>query len=54
MTAAVHLIPIGISALCWVGLFLVNRRTRWFRVGEIIFWDAILLIIIFLAWLKWF
>jgi hypothetical protein len=32
----------------------VNRRRRWFTIGEVIFWDVIVLIIIQLVWLRWF
>jgi hypothetical protein len=50
----IHLIPVGIAAaLCFV-LARVNRTTRWFRTGELVFWDAILLIMTFLVWLRWF
>ena len=54
MTAALHLIPVAIAALGWYGLYRLNRGRRWFRLGELIFWDAILLIVVFLTWLRWF
>jgi hypothetical protein len=49
-----HLVPLAIAALGWAALHRVNRRRGWFRMGEVIFWDAILLVLIFLAWLRWF
>ena len=54
MNPVVHLVPIAISALGWYGVYLLNRRKGWFRIGEVIFWDAIILILVFLIWLKWF
>jgi hypothetical protein len=49
-----HFIPLGIAALAWFGLHRLNRAKRWFRLGELIFWDAIVLVLIFLIWLRWF
>ena len=54
MTPAVHVIPVLISALIWYGVHLLNRRTGWLRIGEVIFWDVIILIVVFLVWLQWF
>ncbi len=54
MNPAVHIVPVVISALFWYGLYFLNKRKGWFRIGEIIFWDAIILIVVFLVWLKWF
>jgi len=54
MTAFLHVIPIGVAALGWYGLYRLNRGTRWFRLGELIFWDVVLLILIFLVWLRWY
>ena len=44
---------------CWprssgMAFGALNRRNRWFTVGEIIFWDVIVLILIQLMWLRWF
>jgi hypothetical protein len=50
----IHLIPTGIAAALWYVLGRLNRRTGWFRTGELVFWDAILLIAVFLVWLRWF
>lgn len=48
------LIPILLAAIAWVLFWYVNRERRWFTVGEMIFWDVILLILIQLVWLRWF
>jgi hypothetical protein len=50
----VHLVPLGIAALGWFALHHLNRRRGWFRIGEVIFWDAIVLVLVFLVWLRWF
>ena len=50
----IHLIPIGISAVLWYLVSRLGRATGWFRTGEIVFWDAILLVAVFLVWLRWF
>ena len=49
----IHLIPLGIAVALWIVLGRVNRATGWFRTGEVVFWDAILLIAVFLVWLRW-
>jgi hypothetical protein len=49
-----HLVPLAIAALGWLALHRLNRAGRWFRIGELIFWDAIVLILVFLGWLRWF
>ena len=54
MSDAIHLIPVTAAVLCWYLVYRVNRKVRWFRLGEVIFWDVVLLIVIFLAWLVWF
>jgi hypothetical protein len=54
MSPIIHLIPLGISGVGWYLLYRLNRRKAWFRVGEVIFWDAIILILVFLVWLIWF
>jgi hypothetical protein len=54
VSALLHVVPLGIAALGWVALHRLNRVKEWFRVGELIFWDAIILILIFLMWLRWF
>ncbi len=54
MSALVGLLPVALAALGWYALHRLNRRRRWFRIGELIFWDAILLVLIYLVWLRWF
>jgi hypothetical protein len=49
-----HLIPLFITALGWYAFERINRGRGWFRRGEVIFWDAVLLVIVFLVWLRWF
>jgi hypothetical protein len=49
-----HLVPLGIAGLGWLALHRLNGRRGWFRIGEVIFWDAILLVVVFLVWLRWF
>ena len=51
MTALLGLVPVAVAALGWYGLHRLNRRKRWFRIGEVIFWDAILLVLVYLVWL---
>jgi hypothetical protein len=50
----VHVVPLALAALGWLGLHRLNRARGWFRIGELIFWDAILLVLVFLVWLYWF
>ena len=54
MSPLVHLVPLGVAALGWLGLHRLNRGRGWFRIGELIFWDATLLVVTFLVWLRWF
>lgn len=54
MSPIIHLVPVAFSGLGWYLLYLLNRRKGWFRIGEIIFWDAIILILVFLVWLMRF
>jgi hypothetical protein len=54
MMALLHIVPVGLAALGWYGLYRLNRRTRWFRLGELIFWDVVFLILLFLVWLRWY
>ncbi len=54
MSPWLGIIPVAIAAAGWYGLYRLNRARRWFRIGEIIFWDVILLILVYLAWLRWF
>ncbi len=54
MSWYIGFIPMGIAAVAWFGLARANRALRWFRIGELIFWDAIILVIVYLVWLRWF
>ena len=54
MSPWLHLIPLALSAVGWYGLDRINQRLGWLRRGELIFWDAILLVVVFLVWLRWF
>jgi hypothetical protein len=54
VSALLHIVPLGIAALCWLALHRLNRAKGWFRIGELVFWDAIALVLIFLVWLRWF
>ncbi len=54
MSWTIGFLPMGIAAMLFWGLARVNRVKKWFRVGELIFWDAIILVIVYLIWLRWF
>ena len=54
MSGLVHLVPLAIAAGLGALLHRVNRSRGWLRLGELIFWDVVLLIIVFLVWLIWF
>ena len=50
----IHLIPLGITGVLWFLLSWLSRATGWLRTGEVVFWDAVLLVAVFLVWLRWF
>lgn len=50
----VGFVPLLLAAFVRVIFWRVNARRRWFTIGEVIFWDVIVLIIIQLVWLRWF
>ena len=54
MNLLLGMAPVVIAAAGWYGLYRINRTQRWFRIGEVIFWDVILLILVYLVWLRWF
>ena len=54
MSAFLGLAPIPLAAVVWLVLHRLNRRTCWFRIGELVFWDAVALVLIYLLWLRWF
>jgi hypothetical protein len=51
---AVSFVPLILAAIVWVVFWRLNRPRRWFTIGEMIFWDVIILILIQLVWLRWF
>ena len=53
MSPLLHLVPLALAALDWLALARLTRNTGWFRPGEVIFWDAVLLVVVFLVWLRW-
>lgn len=54
MSPLIHLLPLGLSALLWFGLAAANRRLGWLRLGEVIFWDVVILAVVFLVWLRFY
>ena len=54
MSHFVHLVPLAIATGLGFLLHRVNKSRQWLRVGELIFWDVVLLIVVFLIWLIWF
>ena len=54
MTALVLFVPLVAAALCAWLLYRLNRKRRFFTVGELIFWDIIVLVVLQLLWLIWF
>ncbi len=54
MSVLVGLVPVAIAAGLWWGVARLNRRVRWLRTGDIVFWDAVLLVAVYLVWLRWF
>lgn len=54
MSDFVHMVPLATAGVLWFALYRLNKHRGWFRVGELIFWDAVLLVVVFLVWLIWF
>lgn len=46
--------PLFLSAVVWFGFWRVNRKRQWFTIGEVIYWDVVVLVVIQLFWLRWF
>ena len=44
-------IGLAAAALVWRLFYVFNKSRRWFSTGELIFWDAIALVILQLVWL---
>lgn len=47
-------VPLLAAIAVWWAFAHWNRRRRWFSTGEVIFWNAILLCVFQLAWLRYF
>jgi hypothetical protein len=54
VSALLALVPLAAAALVWRLFHVFNKSRRWFSTGELIFWDAIALVILQLVWLIWF
>ncbi|ESX45698.1 hypothetical protein NLY43_22805 [Mesorhizobium sp. C416B] len=54
MSTLLALVPLAAAALVGWLFYSFNRSWRWFSMGELIFWDAIALVILQLVWLIWF
>lgn len=54
MSTLLALAPLIAAALVWWMFYRFNKSRHWFSVGELIFWDAIALVILQLIWLVWF
>lgn len=54
MSQLILLVPVLATAACAVAFYRFNRRRGWFTIGETIFWSIVLLVVLQLAWLKWF
>lgn len=51
---ATSFVPLILAAVVWLVFWRLNRKTGWFTIGEVVFWDVIILILIQLVWLRWF
>ena len=47
-------VPLAAAILFGWWFWRFNRPRGWFTTGELIFWNAILLIVLQLVWLIWF
>ena len=55
MTPLLHLVPLALAALAWLALARLNRNKGLVPGGgEVIFWDAVLLVVVFMVGLRWF
>ena len=54
MSTLLALVPLAAAAVVWQLFYSFNKSRRWFSTGELIFWDAIALVILQLIWLIWF
>ena len=53
MNAVLPAATLAAAALLGLALHRLNRGRRWFRIGELLFWDAIILIVAGLVSLRW-
>ena len=54
MSTLLAFVPLVAAAFVWWLFHRFNNSRRWFSTGELIFWDAIALVILQLVWLIWF
>lgn len=54
MSTLLAFVPLLAAAFVWWLFYRFNNSRRWFSTGELIFWDAIALVILQLVWLIWF
>ncbi len=54
MALLLSLVPLAIATVLATALHRLNRRRAWFRLGELLFWDVVLLVLVELLWLRWF
>ena len=54
MSTVLAAVPVAVAAALGYLLHRLNRPRGWFRIGELIFWDVVILVVIYLLWLRWF
>ncbi len=54
MSTLIVFLPVPVAVLVGWLFYRFNRERRWFSVGEMIFWDIIVLIVLQLLWLIWY
>ncbi|MDQ6435320.1 hypothetical protein RB623_14775 [Mesorhizobium sp. LHD-90] len=54
MGSLLTFLPVPAAALFAWAFQRFNRRRKWFTVGELIFWDIVVLVVLQLVWLIWF
>jgi len=53
MTVLGPLATLAVTAALCYGLHSLNRVKGWFRIGELVFWYVIILIVVGLVSLQW-